>query len=99
MTFDPRVLPLKGLGLPGGPTLLRALARIGVVTAADLLLYLPRRYEDRRSIVRIDGLEAGVAATIRARVADVRVEKTWRRGVQRTVATLVDESEIGRAHV
>lgn len=92
MTLDPRTLPLKGLGLPGGPTLLRALARLGVTTAADLLLYLPRRYEDRRAMTPIDHVQAGVPATIRARVADVRIEKTWRRGVQRTIATLVDES-------
>jgi ATP-dependent DNA helicase RecG len=33
-----------------------------------------------------------VSATISARVTDLRVEKTWRRGVQRTIATLVDDS-------
>ncbi|MEY4388630.1 MAG: hypothetical protein RLZZ432_349 [Chloroflexota bacterium] len=92
MSDDPRALPLKGLGLPGGPSLLRGLSRLGVTTVADLLLYLPRRYEDRRAITPIGELVADAPATIRARVADLRVEQTWRRGVQRTIATLVDES-------
>lgn len=89
---DLTALPLKGLALPGGSTLLRALARLGITTAAQLLLHLPRRYEDRREITPIARLVGGATATISARVADLRVEKTWRRGVQRTIATLADAS-------
>lgn len=92
MNADPSSLPLKGLGLPGGASLLRGLARLGVQSVGDLLLYLPRRYEDRRTVTPIADLTGGSPATVRARVVDVRVEKTWRRGVQRTVATLADES-------
>jgi len=92
VTVDPGELPLKGLALPGGSSLLRGLAKLGVTTVADLLTYLPRRYEDRREITLIADLAGGTSATISARVTDLRVEKTWRRGVQRTIATLVDES-------
>ena len=92
MSDDPSGLPLKGLNLPGGASLLRGLARLGVTSVAELLLYLPRRYEDRRAITPVAELAAGAPATIRARVVDLRVEKTWRRGVQRTIATLADES-------
>ena len=92
MSDDPSGLPLKGLNLPGGASLLRGLARLGVTSVAELLLYLPRRYEDRRAITPVGELTAGAPATIRARVVDLRVEKTWRRGVQRTIATLADES-------
>jgi ATP-dependent DNA helicase RecG len=92
VTVDPGELPLKGLALPGGSSLLRGLAKLGVSTVADLLTYLPRRYEDRREITPIAELAGGVSATISARVTDLRVEKTWRRGVQRTIATLVDDS-------
>ena len=92
MTVDPGELLLKGLPLPGGSSLLRGLAKLGVTTVADLLTYLPRRYEDRREITPIAELAGGVSATISARVTDLRVEKTWRRGVQRTIATLVDDS-------
>ncbi len=92
MTVDPGELPLKGLALPGGSSLLRGLAKLGVTTVADLLTYLPRRYEDRREITPIAELAGGSSATISARVTDLRVEKTWRRGVQRTIATLVDDS-------
>jgi ATP-dependent DNA helicase RecG len=92
VTVDPGDLPLKGLPLPGGSSLLRGLAKLGVTTVADLLTYLPRRYEDRREITPISELVGGSSATISARVTDLRVEKTWRRGVQRTIATLVDDS-------
>ena len=92
MTVGPGELPLKGLTLPGGSSLLRGLAKLGVTTVADLLTYLPRRYEDRREITPIADLAGGTSATISARVTDLRVEKTWRRGVQRTIATLVDDS-------
>lgn len=92
MNDDLSGLPLKGLNLPGGASLLRGLARLGVTSGAELLLYLPRRYEDRRAITPVAELTAGAPATIRARVVDLRVEKTWRRGVQRTIATLADES-------
>jgi len=92
VTVDPGELPLKGLALPGGSSLLRGLAKLGVTTVADLLTYLPRRYEDRREITPIAELTGGTSATISARVTDLRVEKTWRRGVQRTIATLVDDS-------
>ena len=92
MTVDPGELLLKGLPLPGGSSLLRGLAKLGVTTVADLLTYLPRRYEDRREITPIAELVGGTSATISARVTDLRVEKTWRRGVQRTIATLVDDS-------
>ena len=40
MTVDPGELPLKGLALPGGSSLLRGLAKLGVNTVADLLTYL-----------------------------------------------------------
>ena len=92
MTVDPGELPLKGLALPGGSSLLRGLAKLDVTTVADLLTYLPRRYEDRREITPIAELIGGTSATISARITDLRVEKTWRRGVQRTIATLVDDS-------
>ena len=92
MSADPGAMPLKGLNLPGGPTLLRSLARLGITTVAHLLLHLPRRYDDRREVTPIARLVGGGAATVVARVVDVRVEKTWRRGIQRTIATLSDPS-------
>ena len=97
MSAEPSGLPLKGLGLPGGASLLRGLARLGVHSVGDLLLHLPRRYEDRRTITPVAELLVGSPATVRVRVVDVRVEKTWRRGVQRTIATLADESGVVEA--
>ena len=43
-------------GLPGvGPARARGLGRLGIVTASDLLLHLPRRYEDTRDLVAGSG--------------------------------------------
>ncbi|NBP81265.1 hypothetical protein EBU58_11245, partial [bacterium] len=55
--------------------MVRGLAKLGVTTVADLLTYLPRRYEDRREITAIANVIGGRSATISARVTDVRVEK------------------------
>lgn len=40
------------------------LARLGIATVGDLLLTLPRRYEDRRRFERISSLRAGATATV-----------------------------------
>lgn len=55
---------LKGVG----PRRAQMLARMGVVTIADLLGYFPREYEDRRSPVRIAQLAAGQKVTVCGRI-------------------------------
>jgi ATP-dependent DNA helicase RecG len=55
--------------LPGfGKKRAESLARRGLVTVADLLFYLPARYEDRRSLMKVSELEVGRRATFIARV-------------------------------
>jgi ATP-dependent DNA helicase RecG len=50
--------------LPGvGPKTAHALARRGLSSVADLLLHLPTRWDDRRSLSRIADLEVGRRAT------------------------------------
>jgi ATP-dependent DNA helicase RecG len=53
-----------------GPRRAAALARSGVLTVEDLLLHIPFRYEDRRSVARVADLRPGdracVAGTITA---------------------------------
>mgnify|MGYP003482691720 CR=1 FL=1 len=46
---------VKGIG----PQKAEALGRVGVVSAEDLLLHLPMRYEDRRSFARVADLDHG----------------------------------------
>ena len=78
-------------GLPGvGPARARGLARLGIVTAADLLLHLPRRYEDTRDLVPVRELRAGVVQTVRVRVREVRAHHSPRRHMALVEATLED---------
>jgi ATP-dependent DNA helicase RecG len=76
-----RIAPLRAPGwaesvlarptsvLPGvGPRRAESLSRRGLRTVGDLLFHLPARYEDRRTLERVDGLRVGQRATF---VADV----------------------------
>jgi RecG-like helicase len=87
--------PLARSGLTGGATLRRAGIRLGFYDVRDLLFHLPRRYDDLREMARLGDLvwmEPGTVVSARVRVADVRVEPTFRRRVQRTIATLEDDT-------
>ena len=61
-------------------------------TAADLLLHLPFRYEDRSAFARIADLHEGRPATVSARVVDARLVRTRRRGFTILRAVVEDES-------
>jgi ATP-dependent DNA helicase RecG len=63
---------LKGIG----PKSAQSLADEGVRSILDLVLHLPRRYEDRTLITGLDGpLEAGAWVLLRGKVAAVRVRR------------------------
>jgi ATP-dependent DNA helicase RecG len=82
-------------GLPGGPTLGRVGRRMGLATVRDLLFHLPRRYDDLREMRKLGELmwlEDGEVVSARVRVLDIRVEASFRRRVQRTIAVLEDET-------
>jgi ATP-dependent DNA helicase RecG len=82
-------------GLAALGVLKRTLPRLGARTVRDLLFHLPRRYDDLRELRRLGDLRAledGEVVSVRATVADVRVEPTFRRRVQRTIARLADET-------
>ncbi|HUQ44143.1 MAG TPA: ATP-dependent DNA helicase RecG [Candidatus Limnocylindria bacterium] len=82
-------------GLPAAPILGRVGRRLGLTTVRDLLFHLPRRYDDLREMRKLGelaGLEDGEVVSARARVVDVRVEASFRRRVQRTIAVLEDDT-------
>jgi ATP-dependent DNA helicase RecG len=61
----------------------------------DLLFHLPRGYADLRDVSTASALrdlDDGTAATARLSVVSVRVDRTFRRRVQRTVALLRDDT-------
>ena len=87
--------PLARSGLAAGTLLRRAGVRLGFYTVRDLLFHLPRRYDDLREMRKLGDLvwvEDGTVVSARVRVADVRVEPTFRRRVQRTIARLEDDT-------
>src|SRR5438309_6692283 len=66
VTFATEVKYLKGVG----PQRAAIFASRGIYTAADLLLYLPFRYEDRIRFNRIEEIAPGGTYTIHGTVAD-----------------------------
>jgi ATP-dependent DNA helicase RecG len=87
--------PLAGSGLAAGTALRRAGIKLDFYTIRDLLFHLPRRYDDLREMRQLGELvwvEDGTVVSARVRVVDVRVEASFRRRVQRTIAVLEDET-------
>jgi ATP-dependent DNA helicase RecG len=85
--------PLRTSGLPGAATLGRVGARIELRTVRDLLLWLPRRYDDLRTIHDLGSLrfvEPDTVVTARARVVSVQAGRTARRRVNVVTARLAD---------
>ena len=69
---DPFDLPLPASGLPGASVLKRVGPRIGLRTVRDLLLWLPRRYDDLRVLHELQALHFVAPDTmVRARASVV----------------------------
>ena len=86
---------LRESGLGAANLLQRAGRRLGFLTVRELLFHLPRRYDDLREMRQLGELvwvEEGTVVSARVRVADVRVEPSFRRRIQRTIAHLEDET-------
>ena len=86
---------IAGSGLAAANILRRAGRRLGFFTVRDLLFHLPRRYDDLREMRQLGELawvEEGTVVSARVRVVDVRVEASFRRRIQRTIAVLEDET-------
>ncbi len=87
--------PLARSGLSAAALLRRAGIRLGIYDVRDLLFHLPRRYDDLRelaSIAQLRDRDDGTVVSLQAVVTDVRVEASFRRRVQRTVAELADDT-------
>jgi ATP-dependent DNA helicase RecG len=93
-------VPLGLSGLTAAATLRRAGRRLGFYTVRDLLFHLPRRYDDLREMRELGDLTwvaDGTIVSARVRVTGLRVEPTFRRRVQRTIATLSDDTGTAQA--
>lgn len=77
---------IKGVG----PKTAAALAAAGLMTVEDALNFLPRRYDDYSTAIKIADLRPGkVAVRARAEAVNTRIV---RRGMRITTATLADDS-------
>jgi ATP-dependent DNA helicase RecG len=85
--LDMPVTYLKGVG----PARAEALRRLGIVTARDLLLHIPRRYEDATTVSPIASVETGMDATIVGKVVSKGVIPT-RKGLRIFQAVVRDSS-------
>jgi ATP-dependent DNA helicase RecG len=88
LTLDADVRFLPGVGERRA----EGLARLGIRTVEDLLLHLPARYDDRRTITPIAGLVPGAPATVRGRVVQADLTTTPRRRMRILEAAVVDAS-------
>jgi ATP-dependent DNA helicase RecG len=71
------VAALKGVG----PALAKRLAKLGIESVADLLFWLPTRYEDRTRIVAIGSLRPGARAAVEGTVELAEVVFRGRRSL------------------
>ena len=74
-----------------GPARLKALGRLGLSTAADLLRHFPRDYEDRSRLTTVAGAQEGEPVCIRAMVAETPRLSRIRKGLDVTKVKVVDE--------
>ena len=78
MTLERRpVTSLKGVG----PALAKRLAKLGIANVADLLFWLPTRYEDRTHIVPIGSLRPGMRAAVEGTIELAEVVFRGRRSL------------------
>ena len=85
--LDMPVNYLKGVG----PHRAEALRRLGIVTARDLILHIPHRYEDASTITPIASLEPGTDGTIIGKVISKGIIPT-RKGLRIFQAVLKDDT-------
>jgi ATP-dependent DNA helicase RecG len=78
---------LKGVG----PKRAELLAKLGLLTARDVLYHVPRRYEDASTVQKIGTLEAGMEATVVGRVVSKGVLPT-RKGLRIFQAVVRDRT-------
>jgi ATP-dependent DNA helicase RecG len=93
-------VPLGLSGLGAAAALRRAGRRLGFYTVRDLLFHLPRRYDDLREMRQLGDLvwvPDGTVVSARVTIASIRVEPTFRRRVQRTIATVSDDTGTAQA--
>ncbi|MFM1768364.1 MAG: ATP-dependent helicase RecG [Verrucomicrobiota bacterium] len=73
-----------------GPERAAQLARLGLHTVRDLLLYPPARHEDRRHLLAIADVQLREAATVRGRVVATGTRR-WRQRTRSVHEVIIDD--------
>ena len=73
-----------------GPKTAAQLAKAGLLTVGDLLMFLPRKHDDFTGVVPINQIQPG-PVTIKARCESINTRHV-RRGMQLTTAVLADDT-------
>lgn len=81
-----RITNLKGVG----EALAVKLKKLGIETVADLVAYVPRRYEDYSHVLRVSQIRPG-SVTIRVRLHNIKARYS-KRGLHITEAMASDDS-------
>ena len=76
-----------------GPKKAEALAKLHIETLEDLLLTLPREYQDRRAVSRIAELAAGQRTTVIARVE--RITENYIRSARKQMLRILVSDDTG----
>ena len=80
-----------------GPRRASEFQRVGLFTVEDLLLRLPRRYEDRANVVAIGRIRAGERVTVIGEVVTSGIRPTRRPGFRLFELVIRDGSGVARA--
>lgn len=72
------------------PAQTRALARVSLESAQDLLFYFPARYADEGKVGTIQGAEIGSSVTLYGRIKKAEAKKAWKKKIPMAEATLED---------
>src|SRR5437016_13211508 len=70
------------------------LQKLGVVTARDLLLHLPRRYADTRDLTPLSALIPGEVQTSRVRVRNITQRYSPKKHIKLVEATFEDDGTV-----
>ncbi|MBI2624532.1 ATP-dependent DNA helicase RecG [Candidatus Parcubacteria bacterium] len=79
------------------PLVAKRLKNLGVETVRDLLLHLPRRYDDFSNVTQIRNLQVGETTSVKGEVAWVKSQRTWRKRMVITEAVIADKTGSVRA--
>ena len=75
-----------------GPKRSALISNLGISTIEDLLYFFPRRYEDRRKIMKISDLVPGMPSVVFALVNSTERKRLQKQGLSVLVCTLSDET-------